>query len=29
MINEFIVVEGKRDAEAVLRALEANCIITF
>ncbi len=29
LINEFIVVEGKRDAEAVLRALEANCIITF
>lgn len=29
MISEFIVVEGKRDAEAVLRAVEADCIITY
>lgn len=28
MISEFIVVEGKRDAEAVLRAVDADCIIT-
>lgn len=28
MISEFIVVEGKRDVEAVLRAVEADCIIT-
>lgn len=28
VISEFIVVEGKRDVEAVLRAVEADCIIT-
>lgn len=29
MIKEFIVVEGKKDAEAVLRAVDAQCIITY
>lgn len=29
LIREFIVVEGKHDADAVLRAVEANCIITY
>jgi ribonuclease M5 len=28
MIKEIIVVEGKKDAEAVARALDAECIIT-
>lgn len=28
LIREFIVVEGKNDVEAVLRAVEADCIIT-
>lgn len=29
MISEIIVVEGKKDAEAVHRAVEADCIITY
>jgi len=29
MIKEVIVVEGKKDAEAVLRAADAQCIITY
>jgi ribonuclease M5 len=29
VINEIIVVEGKRDAEAVQRAVQADCIITY